>query len=473
MEIRYRQTPPRRLETRAFIPLLAALAWVGGGEGEDWRWWLFALAPLAYLITAAVALLAKVHDVRIHQLHAAGGALGTLLALPALLLGGGWHAVLAGALSLWSFLAAGRIAVAYEPRYEGADEPLAAAPVDAKAAVDETLLAFFVGVAKIPAGAAAEAMCLEALRLEQVLDEHGWIAKPASFHTKPAAPTSVISDAGRWMGVDFERVSYPSGFQPHPELPSAAAYSSHLPNQRAQLRVFRHPGAPRPWLLCIHGYRMGVDWMDFGLFNPLWLHRKLGLNLLMPVLPLHGPRRIGWQSGDDYLDGNILELLHAKSHALWDLRRAIAWLRDREPDARVGAYGISLGGYNAALLASYEEQLDFVLAGIPLVDAAAALWRFLPDVHKRFYQQHGMSQARFTRILTPVSPLARPALLAREGRHIFAAVADRLVIPDQPLALAAHWQVPVRWYQGAHLSVTRERITRQTMDLALRSAGWK
>jgi len=32
-------------------------------------------------------------------------------------------------------------------------------------------------------------------------------------------------------------------------------------------------------------------------FQPEYLHEELGLNLLMPVLPLHGPRDTGLISG--------------------------------------------------------------------------------------------------------------------------------------------------------------------------------
>ena len=471
MDIRYTQAPPRSVETRAFIPLIAAAVWLTGPE--TWRWWLFALLPMAWLTTAGIALLAKIHDGRVHQIHAAGGLLGFLVAVPALLMGGGIHALIAGTLSLWSFVVAGRIALSYQPLYEGAEPPEVRAGVDAKAAVDEALMAYFVAVATIPSGASAEALCRDALRLEEVLDEQGWIANPQSFHATPTAPEAVISDAARWRGLDFERVSYPSGFIARPELPLAANYGSYAGNQRAHLKVFRHAGVERPWLMCIHGYRMGADFMDFGLFNPLWLHKKLGYNLILPLLPLHGPRRNGRLSGDGYFDGNVLELLHAQTQALWDVRRAIAWLRDREPKARVGVYGVSLGGFNAALLASYEADLDFVIAGIPLADAASALWRNMPEVHERFYRQWGMSQARYARILAPVSPLALKPLPAPEKLHIFAGAADRVVTPDHPLKLAAHWQVPVRWYQGSHLSIRRERVTRECIDKALRDAGWK
>ncbi len=459
------------MQPRALVALMAVLVWAFGGSG--WAWWIFAALPLAYLLTAAVCLFAKIHDHRVHQLHAAGGALGTLLAIPALLSGGGWAALLAGLLSAWAFVTAGRVALRSEPLYEGADAPEMRPLVDTKAAVDEALLAYFVGVAKIPAGPGAEAMCLEGMRLEAVLKEQGWANDPARYHATPSAPDAVTSEARRYKGMAYERISYPSGFVPHAELPGAAAWAALVPNQRSVLRVFRHVGADRPWLLCIHGYRMGDNWLDFGLFPPEVLHKKLGYNLLMPTLPLHGPRKVGSKSGDQYLDGDLLDLVHAQTQALWDLRRALAWLRDRETAPRVGVYGVSLGGYNAALLATAEAELDFVVGGVPLSDPAGVLWRHLPAIHERFYAQHGLTEERYRSILSVVSPLARPALPPKQHLHIFAAAADRIVTPDQPLKLARHWGVPVRWYQGSHLSIRSERAPRQALREAIKLAGWR
>jgi len=190
------------------------------------------------------------------------------------------------------------------------------------------------------------------------------------------------------------------------------------------------------------------------------------------IQPLHGPRRVGKRSGDYFLDGDPLDLVFAESQALWDLRRTLAWLRATENDPRIGVFGISLGGYNTALLANYDAKLDFVVAGVPVLDFSTALLRFISPSHMEYFRSFGLDEQRYADVLSVVSPLARPPLLPRERRHIVAAAGDRVVLPDQPLLLAKHWDVPVTWYQGSHLTVRREREPRQVLRQAAAQAGW-
>jgi len=282
----------------------------------------------------------------------------------------------------------------------------------------------------------------------------------------------VYVQQARVYGWTYERVSYPSAYTPDPEMPGADVWAQHQNNRQAVAWVLRHPGPPRPWLICVHGYRMGEPWMDFLLFPPRWLHERLGLNLFIPVLPLHGPRRVGLRSGDQYLDGNPLDLLYAQVQALWDLRRGLAWLRSQEDNARIGVMGYSLGGYNATLLAQYDDKLDFVVAGIAPSDLAAALWRHLPPAHRDYLAAHGLDLDRYRRLLHPVSPLAQPPKLERDRLYIFAGTGDRLVLPDQSLALAKHWQAPIQWYQGAHLTFRSEAVVKAHIEAAMQRAGW-
>src|SRR5687767_15640710 len=51
-------------------------------------------------------------------------------------------------------------------------------------------------------------------------------------------------------------------------------------------------------------------------FQPEYLHEELGLNLIMPVLPMHGPRDTGGLiSGERTLSGDVMDTLHTGAQA--------------------------------------------------------------------------------------------------------------------------------------------------------------
>jgi hypothetical protein len=461
---------PRQWEPLAAVPIAAGLFWlVGAAEGD---WLLIGVVPGALMFMSGMALLLLPGDVRITEYMAGGAFLGMAALVLVLIWGGPLHALVAGFLAALTFMTSGHVALAREPSTEGAPPPEASWLMDVKTALDEALLSYLVGGSKLPSADEIVRIGADAKQLEDYVQQRGWFDHPETLHGTPSAPERVYVQQARIYGWSYERVSYPSGFAPDPGLPGADLWSQHPNNRQAVGWVLRHPGPPRPWLVCIHGYRMGEAWLDFVLYPPRWLHERLGLNLFMPVLPMHGPRRTGMRSGDHYLDGNPLDLLTAQTQALWDLRRGLAWIRAQEDGARIGVLGYSLGGFSASLLAQYDDQLDFVVAGIPPSDMAGALWRHVPPTHRDYFAAHGLDLDRYRRLLKPVSPLARPPKLERDRLYIFAGTADRLVLPDQTLALAKHWGVPIQWYQGAHLTFRGERVVRSHIEAAMQRAGW-
>lgn len=462
--------PPAR-DWASLIPVIAGLVWLTLGSGPAWL--LLAVVPGVLLIATGVSALLWSGDSRITHYGALGGVLGVLFAVPGLFLLPLPGVLLAGLLSAAAFVSAGRTALRLAEPAPGAPEPPADIKTWTKAALDEALVGYFVALAKIPAGSEAESLVRDAAVMEAVLAQRGWLDNPAAYHQTPSAPTDARLTPARFAGFDYEQLRFASGFEPQPEVPGAALWQSYLPNRDCHASVFRQSQRGRPWLLCIHGYRMGTPFLDLRLFAPHIYFKRLGLNLVMPVLPLHGPRRIGRRSGDHFLDGDPLDLLFAETQALWDLRRTVAWIRAQEPEARIGVLGYSLGGYNAALLATHETGLDFVISGIPVADFATVLWQHVPTPLRQYFEAEGLSRERYQRLLKVVSPLALPAKLPADRLHLFAGSADRVVPPVQPLKLARHWQRNVHWFPGAHLTFRGERSVVRCIDDAMIGAGWK
>jgi hypothetical protein len=461
---------PRQWDPLSWVPIIAGLYWLLARDGVGWL--IIAIIPGSLLLAAGIGLLVTPGDARTVSLMSFGALLGMLLTLPAWAVSDIGTAFFAGLASFASFLAAGRSAIRRSPLYLGATAPEISTRMDIKVAFDEAVLGYFVGSARLPSGSAALKTCEDSLRMEEVLKSHGWDEDAGTLHPPPPVPEETYIDRGRIYGADYEVLRFDSGYAPPADMPNASLWKSYVSNSECHVRILRHAGKPRPWLLCVHGYRMGTPMLDLSLFSPAWLHQKLGLNIIQPVLPLHGPRKISLRTGDHFLDGDLADLLYAESQSLWDLRRTLAWLRNNEPGARVGVYGVSLGGYNAALLSTYDAGLDFVVAGIPVVDLAQALWSVAPPAHREYFAEHGLDEARYRSILRAVSPLQRAPLTARERLFIVGATADRIVVPLHPMALSRHWDVPVQWYQGSHLSLRGEREARDTLKLAMSRANW-
>ncbi|MCK9192378.1 MAG: alpha/beta hydrolase [Nevskia sp.] len=460
---------PRQYDPTALLPIITGLAWLLGAHGIAWL--ICALLPGGLLLASGTSALLWPGEGKISQYMALGGLLGVVLSLPALLFGGFGVVMLLTLASAACFVVAGRSALVVGST-TNAPNPGRDPATYAKAALDEALVGYFVAVAKVPSGAAAERMCRDALKLEAVLGERGAFDDPAGFHAAPGVPDDPRLTTARGAGFEFQNLQFASGYSPTPELPGGDLWPGYTANRTCNVNLFRRSEPGRPWLLCIHGYRMGMPFLDLRLFPPALLHQRYRLNMVLPTLPLHGTRRCGLQSGDRFLDGNLLDLLHAETQTLWDLRRTIAWIRAQEPDAKIGVLGYSLGGYNAALLASHEPGLDFVVAGIPVCDFASTLWQHIPAQHRRYFAEQGLDQDRYRRLLQVVSPVTLAPKLASERLHIFAGVADRIVLPPQPLQLAQHWGRAVQWYPGGHLTFRGERAVDRCIEDAMTSAGW-
>jgi hypothetical protein len=138
----------------------------------------------------------------------------------------------------------------------------------------------------------------------------------------------------------------------------------------------------------------------------------------------------------------------------------------------VGVFGLSLGGYNTALVSSVAPGLACAIAGIPATDFARLVWRHGPPLQVRSLEHKGVARDAVDEVLRVVSPLAHEPKVPFEGRAIFGAIADRLVPADQVRDLWIHWRRPkMLWYQGSHLSLPFEAEVRRFVESQLRESG--
>ena len=460
---------PVRWPAEAWLPLVAGLVWLWTAPGHGVLGFAFTVLPGCLLLGSGVGMLLFAGDLRISQFAAAGGVTGFVLGLPAFVFEGFTSGLLLCALSAAAFVAAGWHTLRLEPHPEDVPPPEPGLALAAEIACDEAILSTMQIGVSTPMGSELARVRDEIGAARAHFEAAGWLERPFDYHATPPAPTDVRLSAARVRGIDYEHLRFESGYEPHPGEPGRERWLSYRENRTAHAWVVR-TSPERPWLVCIHGYQMGRPWIDLSAFRPEWLAKSHGLNLLLPVLPLHGPRTKGRRSGDGYLGGDVLDTIHAQAQASWDIRRLVSWLR-AEGAAGIGVYGLSLGGYNAALLAGLEQGLACVVAGIPAVDFTRLFFRHGPPVQILEAELHGIEELHMDEIMRVISPLALTPRVPRERRYIFGAIADRLVPADQVRDLWRHWERPrIEWYQGGHLTFPRHAGVRSLVDEALRAA---
>lgn len=322
------------------------------------------------------------------------------------------------------------------------------------AALDELVLIYF----EFGRSNRFEDLDLERIEMEveDLIDHHdlrGVSDDPFSHHDDPPAPESYELIQRHLGDLDGEWMTFESGWEPHPRSPGRDRWIEDRDNHIVHVGLLRHDGGPRPWLMYIHGAEMGRPKWDVRILRAERLHRELGINIAMPVLPKHGRRRLS----DGSIRGSfpsleMAENVHGLSQAIWDVRRVLTWIRTQDPTA-IGVYGFSLGSYVASLLAGLEPRLDALVVGCPVADLVDLFIHNTPEAEAGA-DRLSILYERSRLAHRPISPLHIERVLDKERIVILGATADRLSDPlDQLSRLWEHWNRPaVEWVEGGHLS---------------------
>lgn len=281
----------------------------------------------------------------------------------------------------------------------------------------------------------------------------------ADVHRMPP-PFRILGLRRRRIGRRrFEHLEYES----RPHLPAAMADTGHAEVEVAHARILRHEGAPRPWVVFVHGAEQGrLD--DLFAFRAAHLYEELGLNVAFPVLPQHGPRRdLGraWPGFD--LLGNIATMMRAVS----DIRALVGWVVEEEAPS-ITVVGMSLGGPVAALTAGLDDRVDAVCAMVPMLDAHATIAHHTERTGRRGKRLAALLRAEPVRMLgmivdpTELEPHAPP-----ERRLVVAALNDRMTSVKAAQRLHERWQGDVHWHHGGHIGHLMSGGVRAELDAFL------
>ncbi|MCP3984039.1 MAG: hypothetical protein GY723_06600, partial [bacterium] len=324
----------------------------------------------------------------------------------------------------------------------------------------------------VPLPGQVRGMVEEAKAMREFFEEMGWIDNPAAYHqTPPPIGDFELTPASTWGGMRrwrYQELSFESEFQPHVGEPGREAWMAHEKNGRVAAYILEHEGPPRPWIVGLHGFAMGTPLVSFTGFPVKMLHETLGLNVALPVMPLHASRGSARFSGREVLEANYVQMIHLFSQGTWDTRRILSWIRSRGGE-RIGLYGISMGGYISSLTAALEDGLEAIVTSIPMVDFPTAAQDNMPWIMQRYDDQFDLDWEIIRAISHVVSPLTFHPRLPKARRFIFAGIADRVVRPDQPRALWRHWGEPeIEWFSGGHVLGVFERTLEPFLENALR-----
>lgn len=281
-------------------------------------------------------------------------------------------------------------------------------------------------------------------RVAEAYDDPRYFTEPDAFFVPPARPDPrAVSVRSLPDGGRVEDLSFPSGFVPTHPFPRED-YLALSDNGTAVARYWRHR-TPRATVICIHGYLGGSLAFEEVAFEAPRLY-QWGLDVLIPVLPFHGPRapegrRGTWPGVDPWRS------VEGFAQAVSDLRAWRSWLR-AEGSSSVGTFGMSLGGYTSALLSTVERDLDYAALMIPLAS--------LGDV----YLQHRARRAepppdwvgrRIDQSLRVVSPFARPPTLRPDQVLVLAAGNDGITPEGHAERLRDHFSARLDSFPGGHL----------------------
>src|SRR5437763_8601598 len=170
----------------------------------------------------------------------------------------------------------------------------------AQVLLDEVMMAALKDPALFPRDHDYAAAAHDVRAAHDLYERQGWLADPVSYHRDPPVPEWEVSTVRRSLDVRYEHVCFPSGFAPRTEEPARERWLSHEANDTVHAWMLRHRRGPRPWLVCVHGFGMGWPLADMRGFRVRQLYRA-GLNILMPVLPLHGPRAASSVRGQGFM----------------------------------------------------------------------------------------------------------------------------------------------------------------------------
>jgi len=218
------------------------------------------------------------------------------------------------------------------------------------------------------------------------------------------------------------------------------------------------PTARPPALILLHGWLM--DRTQSMVYRS-WARKvaRHGIEVWLPRLPYHMERAEPDEvSGQKSLSPDLGTSLDAVRQATAETRLLARWLR-RVGAPRVGIWGMSLGGWVAALTATLDDDWDAVALWAPVALPAEVLWESgLVELLREAITDGGLAEADFeVPAAAAMTPARRDPLVPRHRVQLTAGAHDHVISPRSIARLARRWNIDVRWVPHGHISLMVSR----------------
>jgi pimeloyl-ACP methyl ester carboxylesterase len=280
--------------------------------------------------------------------------------------------------------------------------------------------------------------------LERLLEEYGDLSQQR-FFAEPEAIAPALRRVSRRDSRIFD-AGWPSACRPYLSEFSER-YLETRENHVAWARLFL-ASKPRPIVIVIHGYMSG----NFAVEERIWPLPQLsalGFDVALFVLPFHGLRaKPELRLAPEFPGSDPRRNIEGFRQAVFDLRSLVRFLKERG-HPRVGLFGMSLGGYTAALTATVESNVDFLVPLVPL--ACLADFAREQGSLSETPQQAALEYELLERLYRPVSPVFAEPRVRSDRVLVIGGRADRVTPIGHARRIANHFSAPLVAFPGGHL----------------------
>jgi pimeloyl-ACP methyl ester carboxylesterase len=252
-------------------------------------------------------------------------------------------------------------------------------------------------------------------------------------------------------------------------------YAHHTRNGKAWAQHWRHDDGPRPTLCVIHGFGASPYVLNSAFFALPWLFSK-GYDVLLYLLPFHGPRRdlLSVVNGSGLFAHGPSHFNEAMLQSIHDFRIFLDHL-EAAGVRQFGVTGLSLGGYVSALLAAVEPRLWVAVPNAPVTSIPRLIPDYFPANVGVLISSllHRIPLREAEDAVAVHSPLNYSPLLPKDRLMIIGGLGDRMAPPEQTRLLWDHWEHPrLHWYPGNHLLHVNRAAYLREMRRFMAEAGF-